>query len=196
MKQKLIILSIIALISSGCGQSQETNKSLEEVIIKTIKAYQNKDEKTLNKLILNDFGIAFVYRRGVMDEFDISKKISFNNPIPKYLPYDINFEIDYKINFEELPDFSCDTEEWDKPHGIYCDTTINIKILSYIAKFRNENFESNFSDAEIKKFEEIESKSHQIIVLGKKGNEFIFYLTFINNKWYLTIIDRFEACSA
>ena len=179
-------------------QEMEVNQnSLEDVIIKTIKAYQTQNEKTLNKLILKNFGIAFVYRRGVMDEFDISDKISFDEPVPEYLPFDYNIIItDYKIHFGKLPFFSCDTEKWNKPSGIYCDTINTDKALSIIAKFRNEYFESNYSEREMKKFEKIEKKCYRVIVIGKEGNEFIFSITFLENKWYLTIIDRFEACSA
>jgi len=226
MKKTVIILSTIALIAGSCGQTrakQATNaeqsfsesviqdtiiqfpkqaeyqpeavnqNSLEDMIIKTIKAYQNQDETTLNNLISKDFGIAFLYRRGAQDNLSISDKISFDKPVPEYLPYDIDFETDYKIRFEKLPDFSCDNEEWSKSHGIYCDT-INIdKKLSTTAKNENEWLISDWSADKIKKFEEIEKKSHKIIVT--KG-DFVFYLTFWQNKWYLTVIDRFEACSA
>ena len=177
-------------------QAQETNKPLEDMIIKTIKAFQNKDEETLNKLILKDFGIAFVYRPGVMDDFIFSDKISFSEPLPDCWTLDCNIITDYKIHFEELPVFSCESEEWNKPHGIYCDTTKTIKTLSSIVKFRNEHFEENFPVAEIKKFEKIEQKSHTVIVIGKEENVLVFAVTFWQNKWYLTIIHRFEACSA
>ena len=48
----------------------------------------------------------------------------------------------------------------------------------------------------IKKLEEIENKSHKIIVIGKEEGVFIFYLMFHKNKWYLVAIDRFEVCDA
>ena len=222
MKKTILILAALALIAGSCNQAtkQKTTSELptvtkpqssaktpiavqaqqinplEDMIIKTIKAYQNKDEKTLNQLVLKDFGIAFVHRPGVMDDFIFSDKISFNKPIPDYDPYDVDVKTDGKVRFEDLPVFDCDKEKWNKPHGIYCDTTINIDILSDIAKFRNENLEGNYSAAEIKKFENIEKRSYKVIVLGKKGNSFRFFLTFKNNKWYLTIIDRIDYCSA
>ena len=200
----------LVLISSSCQAKtasptneatlqQETvvnQNSLEDVIIKTVKAYQNQDEKILNKLILKDFGIAFVYRPGVMDEFTIIDKISFSETVPEYLPFDNSIITDYIIHFEELPVFDCGDEKWNKSHGIYCDTINTIKTLSNIAKDRNEYFDGNFSVADIKKFEEIEKKSHKVIVIGKEGNEFVFFVTLWQKKWYLTIIDRFEACSA
>ena len=211
MKKTVIILTILALIAGSCGQGNTQNQVgnnsdfqaeeiavnqnlLEEVIIETIKAYQNQDETALNKLVMKDFGIAFLYRRGAIDNLSIADKISFDEPVPEYLPYDVYFETDYKIRFETLPVFSCETEEWDKPHGIYCDTTNIDRKLSITAKNEKEWLNADWSADEIRKFEEIEKKSHQIIVNGK--SDFIFYLTFWQGKWYLTIIDRFEACSA
>lgn len=226
MKKTLIILSIFAFIASSCNQAtkkqtaefaladsntpieqeqaQGKNKLLKETIIKTIKAWQNKDEKTLNSLILKDFGIAFLYKPGALNRLALYDKVLFDNPEAEYsyMPSDFHFETDYKINFEELPDFDCETEKWNKPLGIYCDT-INIdKKLSTTAKDMNEFLELNqffiedWSASKIKKFEDIECKSHKIVVTGKEYNVFAFYLTFIGNQWYLTVIDRLEPCSA
>jgi hypothetical protein len=201
MRTLVIILSILAFISVGCKPTRVNQNSLDDVIIKTIKAYQNKNDKTLNQLILKNFGIAFVHRPGAIDQFDISDKISFDKPTPEYMPFDINLIItDYQIHFGELPSFSCETEKWNQPPGIYCDTINRNNRLSDIAKFRNEYLEGNYSDAEIKKLKEIEDRSYQIIVISKGEvaypNVFIFYLTLDEGKWYLTIIDRCEACSA
>lgn len=223
MKKPVIILSILALIAGGCKEKttpkseatspqvdtlytpqqvearQETTvnqNSLEDAIIKTIKAYQNQDEKTLNELISKDFGIAFVYRPGVMDDFSVSDKISFSKPVPDYMPFDCNIITDYKVHFEELPGFDCNEDKWNKPPGIYCDTINPDKTLSDIAKLRNEYAEGNWSAAAIQKFEEIEKNSRKIIVIGKEGNEFVFVLTSRQNNRYLSIIVRFEACSA
>ena len=204
-----IIVSTMAFIAGSCKQATNKQKqaenrhktivnqsSLEEVIIETIKAYQNQDEAALNKLVMKDFGIAFMYRRGTIDNLSIADKISFDTPVPEYLPYDIYFETDYKIRFETLPVYSCESEEWDKSHGIYCDTTSIDKKLSITAKNENKWIDADWSADEIKKFEEIEMKSHKIIITGKEYGSFIFYLTFWQNKWYLTVIDRFEVCSA
>ncbi|MCL2131667.1 MAG: hypothetical protein FWH36_04325 [Lentimicrobiaceae bacterium] len=194
MRKIVTILSIFTLTFLPAAlQAQATDSSLENAIIKTIKAYQNQDEKTLNKLIHKEFGIAFLYRRGAYDNIFVSDKISFDNPIPEYLPYDTYFETDYTIHFEELPVFSCDDWKWSKSSGIYCDTMNIDKTLSTVAKSENEYLVGDWTDIEIGKFEIIESKSRKIIVVP---HGFIFYLTFIDNKWYLTIIDRFEVCSA
>lgn len=196
MKKVFITLGFLLALLPAKLQAQEVNKSLKDAILNTIKAYQNKDEIILNKLILKDFGIAFLYRRGAFDNLSISDKISFNNPVPEYLPFEYNITTNYEIYFEKLPIFNCDNEEWNKPAGIYCDTIIIDKTLSTIAKNENEFLDANWSANKIKKFEEIEKKSHKVVVIGKDSEVFIFYLTLMKNKWYLTIIDRFEACSA
>jgi hypothetical protein len=166
------------------------------LIVNTVKAYQNHDEKTLNELILRDFGITFIHRPGASDDFLYLEKISFVHPEPEYHPYETDFTVDDKINFEELPDFDCGDEKWNKPPGIYCDTKNRSAQLSTIAKNRNEYLKDNYSTAKIKQFEALENTSHKVIVLGENGKHFKFYLTFKNKKWYLTVIDRTDYCSA
>ena len=97
------IMQIIVLtfFAASCGgrannrQKTDINHSLEDVIVNTIKAYQNHDEKTLNELILRDFGITFIHRPGASDDFLYSEKISFVHPEPEYHPYETDFTVDY-----------------------------------------------------------------------------------------------------
>ncbi|WP_282628379.1 hypothetical protein [Empedobacter sedimenti] len=42
---------------------------------------------------------------------------------------------------------------------------------------------------------EIEKNSRKIIAYSDEG-ALVFYLTFYKNKWYFTMLDRFEVCSA
>ncbi|MDR1829330.1 MAG: hypothetical protein LBQ76_01020, partial [Candidatus Fibromonas sp.] len=163
------------------------SKALEETIIKTIKAWQSKDEKTLNKLLLKDFGIAFLSRPGIYTVITMSDKISLDNQYT-------DFKTDYKIRYEKLPILSCKQDEkedsgwrseWSKPSGIYCDTTSAGGPLSGLA----EVCCGDWSAKQIKKFEEIDSNSYQVIVVE---GAFVFYLTYIENQWYLTVIDRYD----
>ena len=174
------------------------NESLEEIIVKVVKAYQNKEEGILNDLIAKDFGIALLHRLGMFDIISIYDGIAFDDPALEYvLPYlGIDLEIDYKINFEELPAFSCDEEgrvTWDKPPGIYCDTANIDRTRSTFAKKLDEAGIADWPAEEIKKLEEIEDKSHKVIVLGE--GVFVFYVTLLEGKWHLTAIAKFEDCS-
>lgn len=170
--------------------------TLDKTIIKVIKAYQEKDEQTLNGLIYEDFGLAILFARGAFNNVSITEEISFTAPIPEYLPYATSFETDYQITENLLPEFSCGTEKWNQPPGIYIDTKIKDKSLSETAKMENEILgDGHWSEQAIKRFEEIEDISHKVISIGKNNETFIFYVGHIDGIWYLTAIDRFEVCS-
>ncbi|HCN47722.1 MAG TPA: hypothetical protein DIT10_01250 [Chryseobacterium sp.] len=178
-------------------KSTTEKDEMKDMVIKIVKAYQRKDENTLNSLVYKNYGLTFLFARGVADNISTTKKISFNEPVPEYLPYDTNFETQYLINETGSPVFSCETESWNKPSGIYVDMTTNDKFLSTIAINENKLTEETiWNKKDIQLFEEIERKSHKVTLIGKNQEAFIFYIAKINNKWYLTAIDRFEVCSA
>ena len=187
---------IIMLIS--CGQPKTIPTDLENAIIQTVKAYQKEDEKTLNDLILKDFGIAILHQPTFFYQIFLSDKIQ---PVPDQEYFFGGLELkNYKIFFEELPEFSCGNGSWNKPRGIYCDTVNIDKTLSTTAI--DDYCGDGWTAEQIKKFEQIEKKSYKIIVIGKQpdygygGDYFIFHLTYIENKWYLTIIEQPDFCSA
>ncbi len=194
----IILLIICSILLSDCSYKSKEN-SLEIAIIKTIKAFQNKDEGALNNLILKKNGIIILHQPTMFYQIFISDKIK---PAPSYECFFQSLQIDnYKILFEKLPEFSCNNECWNKPSGIYCDT-INIdKTLSTAAKESPSGY--NWSSEDIKKFDEIENKSVKIVVIGNQdkdgyagGEFFIFHLTLFDNKWHLTIVEFPDYCSA
>ena len=65
---------------------------------KIVKAYQKKDENTLNSLIYKDYGLTFLFCQRCIDNISTTKRISFKEPVPEYLPYETNFETQYLIN--------------------------------------------------------------------------------------------------
>ena len=187
------------IVSVNTLTAQEKSKALEEIIIKVIKA--NSDEDELNSLLIKDFGIAYYYAPGIMSYIYMFDKISYKDRDKYGPPYGLGCETDnYKIRFEELPDYDgCpdDGGKWNKPPGIYCDTTITSGELASTAKQTNELMdEMVWSAKQIKKFKEIEKESHEVNVISKDGYACIFYVTFWQNKWYLMAIAQFDPCSA
>jgi len=181
-----------------------SQKSLEDAIVKTIKAFQNKDTSTLNKLMLKDFGIALVDMPGMYWRLSIYDKIPFDDEEGTTLKYIFtpfgygDFITDYTVRFEELPAFDCGSEKWNKPQGrIYCDATSTGLTRSGLAEMENRMFEEiNWPAKDIKRWEKIEEKSHTIMAISKEGGVFTFHLTFWQNEWFLTMIESFEACGA
>ncbi len=192
--KKHFIISLFLFTLCISTQAQD-KKSLKKAIYTTLKAFETKDEKALNSMILKDFGLAIIYRRGVLDNLTITDHISFNQPIPEYLPYDTGFKITAKIYDESLPEFDCEKEQFSKKPGIYTDFNQVDHSLSTIAEAENAYLEANWTPAQLERLKEIEKNSRKVIAYNENG-VLIFFLTWVNNQWYLTALDRFEVCSA
>ena len=184
--------------------SADTPDDLESTALKVIRAFEKKDTTTINQLIYKKYGLVILYNPGVMSTYKIVNDFSFDEYVPSYLSYDFNITTDYnstveyKLKYEVLPEFSCETEDWDKT-GFYCDTLRRDITLSRIAKFirENETAEEDEAkvDADIVRFEEMEKNSHRFILLTDNA-DFTFHLTFIEGKWYLSVFDRTMKCDA
>ena len=99
-----------------------------------------------------------------------------------------------QLKYAKLPSYNC--EKWTKI-GTFVDTTKTDHLLSKTAKWLNKNFDEKISSKEIYRFINLELNSRRIVVADNNGNELIFYLTYISNKWKLTIIDKITCdCSA
>ena len=188
-KVKFILLTVLTSIILFSAESFcQTDNELENTICSILTAYSEKDTATLNSFINEETGLYVLFRRGVFDEIEKTMQIDFDKPVPEYFPY-FEFEKFGKIQYEALPQFDLDSETWNK-FGLFVDTTYVDNLLSKTAKnlveYRGDNIEASL----IRQFEEIESKSFRIILVDQNGGEFIFYLTKLNDKWVLTIIDR------
>lgn len=182
---------IIVPFNNIHAQSEKFDKS----IIQIVKALGAGDSGLVNQFIHPQFGIVVLLRRGTMDRYEKANKIDFNHPIPEHQPYSL-FKIDSNIKYQQLPTFDCGLEKWSKI-GLYCDTTFKDNILSTTAKNLKEFMNENIPVEIIEKFVEIDKSSRRIVLVDNNGGEIIFYLTLIENKWYLTIIDRVTSdCSS
>lgn len=191
-KAIFIIFTILILIPFERIQAQ--SDKLDNSIIDIIKAFNSKDSDKINRYIHPDYGLIILFRRGVMDEFEKTYKIDYKNPVPEYLPY-FPFKLDLKIKYQTVPTYDCDLEKWSKI-GLYCDTTLRDDLLSKTALNLNEYRDENIPIEKVLDFKTIESKSRRIVLIDNEGGELIFYITLINNKWYLTILDRVSSdCS-
>jgi uncharacterized protein (TIGR02145 family) len=174
-KTRMLSVRCVENSEEYLAEAAAKSKALEDLIIKVIKANSNEDE--LNKLIAKDLGIAYYYTPGMYKNIYRFDKISYKDRESEYgPPYGLYCATDnYKIRFEKLPKYDgCpdDGGKWNKPPGIYCDTTYAA------AESTNEMI------------------SHEVNVISKDGGACIFYVAFWQNKWYLIAIDQFDPCSA
>ena len=79
---------------------------------------------------------------------------------------------------------------------MYCDPAVRNHLLSTTAKNLVKYDLEKIDSSKIQAFEELENKSHRIVLADENGGDLVFYLSFIDNKWFLTMIDRVSSdCS-
>jgi|GEM_PF-1319012 len=188
------------------------NDEFETTVIAIIKAFQKRDAKTLNQFIHNDKGLIVIHNGNPSawaTLYTETDKIDFNKPIPETEPYMNKIKTDYKIKYEMLPEFDCNTNDWDK-FGLFCDTSTNSGYLQHIPKAMHQDgffLKENGKEvvdwrAKTLDFEELEKNSCKIVLtdseIQKESGvcDFTFYLTLIDGKWYLTVLVRVISCVA
>ena len=176
-------------------QIQAQSDNLETGITEIIKAFDTKDSDLISKYIHPGFGLFVLFRRGIMDEYQRTDKIDFENPIPEYLPY-FGFKINLSVDYTSLPSYDCDSGKWSKA-GLFCDTlkidTLLSNTAANLVKWRGDKIDQG----EIKTIKKLEKTSHRIVIIDNEEGELIFHLTLLNGKWYFTILDRVSSdCSA
>jgi hypothetical protein len=200
MKKKLTAFAIICSLTAF-GQIPK-ERLFTNTVKQIINIVSKGDSVEIEKYIDKKIGMYIIYRPGVYDAFKHTATLRFSHQFdtnPSTIDYN-NELIFTTLKYASLPNYDCSADKWTK-QGIYVDTTQIDHLLSKTAKNLNEVLDTNskISSKTISSFWDLESKSRRICVIGKKGdekNEFIFYLSFIKNKWVLTIIDKVSSdCS-
>jgi len=188
LRHSLIIITTLFWTTLSFGQTpkeEEFAKTVKQVILKLSK----RDSLGLATLIDKKIGVYILYVIGTKETWEHFTTIGFSDTtnIPLYPFYDnVKFST---LKYASLPTFNCATEKWTKK-GLYVDTTKIDHKVSKIAKWRNKNYQDKIPIKTISKFNDLEVKSRRVVVANNNGNELIFYLSYINNKWVLTIIDK------
>ena len=171
------------------------NAELELAISEVIKAFNEKNQGLIQKYISDKQGVYILHREGVFNQYSFNKTIDFNKPVPANAAY-VAVNSNNKLSFENLPSFSCDTEKWSKT-GLFCEINTTDNLLSTTAKNLIEYRGDNIPSTDIDRFLALEKISHRVVLTDAKQNDLVFYLSKIEGKWYLTILDRISSqCSA
>ena len=155
---------------------------------KVITALAKRDSTTLSKFIDKKTGVYILEVIGTKETWEHFSSIGFSDTsYPNYPFYD-KVKLT-KLKYASLPDFDCGTEKWSKA-GLYVDTTRTDHKVSKMAKWRNKNYQDNVPEKTIRKFIDLETKSRRVVIGQNDGNELILYLSYLDNRWVLTIIDK------
>jgi hypothetical protein len=202
MENKRIKFTALALLMVGfvlmfnsCKPATQPNASLEAAIVKVVKAFKAQDAATLNQMIAPDKGLTVLFRRGILDEYTNIKAIDLKNPVVEY-QFFTDYTVVEQVSFEALPTFDCENLIWSK-YGLFCDENAVDSILSTAALNQIEYGGQVIPETDINAFKALEKDSRRVVLADAKGGELVFYLTKMQDQWYLTLIDRVTSdCSA
>jgi hypothetical protein len=192
-----IVLPFVFILGISCSYqpTHRYHQNLEECIHQLANAFHKRDSAVLNQFLHPDYHLYVLFRIGTMDEYAVIDKINFDHPTPDHQPY-AGIKLVEKIKYQPLPIFHCEESKWSKT-GLYCDTLSRDHLLSKTAGTLKEWRGDPIEEGRIKWFQEMENRSHRIVLIDNEGGKLIFYLTRIDNRWYWTILDRVSGdCSA
>lgn len=151
-----------------------------------VVALSHRDSVALSKYIDKSTGLYILNRIGVMDTYQHLSSPGFSDTTYPNAPFYDNVKLT-PLKYSRLPKFNC--EVWTNT-GTFVDTTQSDHLLSKIAKNLNREFKNEVPPKRINAFYTLENKSRRVVIAENNGNELIIYLSFINNRWVLTIIDK------
>jgi len=186
----------------------EVNQSdFEQTVHQILKLYNEKNQEALSKLIHQKVGLYFLYRPGTVDYWQNVKSICFNS---KCLD-DLNIsEWEKKSLQSQKVNLSDKLQKTNQEivgcesilkNGFFIEEGTKDQLLSETIKRYGIAFDSDLDsqkkkdlNATLEKVKKWEAKSKRIVLAQNKsessnGEAFVFYVTEIDGKWYLSIID-------
>ena len=184
----LCLLSISLSITAVAQQSKE--QQFVKTVNALIKAFSTQDSAAVAQYIHPKKGVTLLFRQGVFDNVMDLSTISFNDDgFPQVMFTACKSIKSAPLKYATLPKFDCGNTRWSK-HGLYVITKRIDHMVSTICKTRNKLLPDNISNTTIQKYYNLELKSRRVILTGKDYDNLIFYVSYIDGKWYLTIFDE------
>jgi len=197
MKYFAVLLFTLLLGQQALLAQDQKEIDFKKACDAILLSISKKQAPGLNSYINPTYGVYVLYRIGVPDEYQNLKKLDGNPPF--------SFETQtvsasdlkkYSLKYGELPAYDCEKGKWNKK-GCLTDSTKRFKSISVIASFHMKYDGVKVSKKNMDAIKYIEQNSRKVIFTGSKGEGVIFYLVYINGKWWLSILDTVTTdCSA
>jgi hypothetical protein len=181
----------------------DKEKDFQKAINEIIDAYNIKNETVFNKYIGKKEGVYFLIKNGVYEFWQNKKQVSFKKSNDStYLPYpyymmllEQKLPTHFSLKYAVYPNYNCNSKK--NKVGLFIDTSYKTnsfsRLIKKYVKYNDIGLEKTFLKTELYKVKSLEATSRKILLLSNKktkwGESFIFYLTYINQKWYITLID-------
>ncbi len=192
MIKNIFIFITVSFFITGCSTNQlviPTEKKMEREKVSNellgeisyiLFLLKQKDLETINSQLINPrYGVYEIYKN------ENTNRVTFKHSLKIE---EISNHIDSFDVKEELITFDCSPQNdafygWSK-EGVFLTTDIK-PYLSQMMTEINKILPNRYKEDELKRVEQIEKTSYELIVTYNN----IFYLTKIDNRWYITLID-------
>jgi hypothetical protein len=188
MKPAAIILSFF--LACACYGQSAKEKKFKAVLQQVITAFSKQDSIALSKHINKGIGVYLLNKIGVFETYDNCKKVTFSDNRYPWVVFTLSKNIQLPpLTYAKLPVWSCEKDEWSKK-GLFVDTLSIDHFVSKICKERNKNVPDSISAKTISFFYDLENKSRRIVLFDSNNLELVFYLSYLDGNWYLTVVDN------
>ena len=166
---------------------QNPKSELENEIIKLLKAFKTKDEKTLNSYIDTNIGFYLIPGPGTLLNFKKTDEISFSDANVSYHKFGSNETHNYKPIYENPPTYDCETYKWSK-EGLFIDKERVDIFTSIVENPLNKEYDISFSKDEVAEIKQMEKISTQVYLTEKDG-DIVFGIAKYNGKYIITFLN-------
>src|SRR5207248_748584 len=188
MRFSIFLLSLLA--NSLCFRQITKEEQFKTTVQKIVAAFSKQDSASVSKYINKKIGLYQLDRVGVFDHYNHFTTLSFSDKTYPQVLFSQSKNIQVPpLKYTRLPTWSCDKGAWSKK-GLFVDTTRTDHLASNICNNRNKWVPDTISAKTIQFFFELENKSRRIVLYDNNEIELVFYVSFLNSKWFLTIVDN------
>ena len=190
--KKILILACL-LLAVGTAFTQSKQQKFEQAVTEIMACLAKDDLASVNKKYIHPaLELFVVYRMGVPDIFYRTTTLEKDSVYSA--PYFYTAALEAKKRQLKLSAvaFDCDKERWTK-NGFFYEKSVP-PLLSNIVAFLRDYESVATPQMTLDVIKTIESCSYRVV---DTESNIVFYLTWTNNEWYLTVFDLVSMdCSA
>ncbi|RYE55747.1 MAG: hypothetical protein EOP48_09540 [Sphingobacteriales bacterium] len=185
MKSLLILISFSTTFLLSSGQSYK-DRAFVLAVKEVVNSIATGDSVRLNRWIDQKTGVYILSKYQQCGAYNHMENLGFSAA---------NFDNDsslgasdfYTITFEIRPKYNCKEKRWQQC-GIFVDSVKTDRLLSTTV-LNDRCMDSSYPFGFIRKVQKVEESSRRVVIANNKGKSFIFYLSYLEDKWQLTVVD-------
>jgi hypothetical protein len=187
MLRTALITTITTVVSLHTTAQNPKEAAFRSTLQTVVQKIINKDSVGLAKYIDKNTGIYLLHKIGITQTYTRYATIGFRDSTYPRILFNTNLKKVPSLQFARLPENDC--EKWNKK-GSFVDTSLTDHLLTKIVLEIKRNTGSQISQKELGEMTILESKSRRVVIVQDDMRWLIIYLSYINNKWVLTIYDQ------